>query len=317
MNFQPFAEFEDQLRGLLAAGRFNEIVEQIEAQGDRYPEQRLYLYYWQLTMAGRSEDLVAALSLLDGLVEEGLWISNHLLTGSPSLVGFQGDLHYEARLARMKFLEDQERSQLLPLLTLRQGKTDGTNLPLLIGLHKDRGLALSSIKFWQSMARQGWLVAVPQSTQAMWSGEYVWEDRSQAFREIQTHVQGLAGKYPLDPARTLIAGHCGGADLAAWLAVSGGLSSRGFLAISPSGLPFEDLEAWFPLLETVKARAIRGAFLVGQQEDAPIHESLERFVELLNGFGVVCRLQIIPGVGREYDPIYDRPILDALDYILS
>ncbi len=318
MNITPFFEFENRIRELLAENKLLQIINLIEDEGDRYPDQRVYLAYWKIGMAARDNNIDLSLQFLDDLIEEGYWISQFLLRTSPSFENLQGEIEFDERVQAMAILQRREVAQLLPLLALRQeGKPVSEQpYPLLLGLHKNRGTQLDSIKYWQPAAEAGWLVGVPQSGQALWSGAYVWEDLGQTQQELSDHVRGLAQKYPIDARRVILAGHEQGGEMAAWLPLSGGMDVRGFIAIAPTGSHIANPDRWFHMLQASEPSGMRGVFITGE-DDSPYLPELKRLVDILNAFDVPSLLDVLPGVGSTFHPDYREALLRAIDYILT
>ena len=65
--------------------------------------------------------------------------------------------------------------------------------------------------FWKPAASAGWLVGIPQSSQAMWKDAYVWNDLDIARAEIEQHFNLLGDSMPWT-RRTVLAGHSMGAS---------------------------------------------------------------------------------------------------------
>ena len=314
-----FPQFEAHLRALYAEGKLHEIIAQIDERRDDFPDERLFLAYWQIGMAARLDDAEAAFQFLDDLIDQGLWINQGLLKTSPSLENLQGHPEYEGRMREMAVLQQREISQLIPLLTLRQdGRcSDTAPCPLLIGLHAGRGLSLKSIPFWQVPATHGWLVGVPQSSQALWSGGYVWDDQQIARDEIEAHFRGLMDKYAVDRRRIILAGHRNGGEFATFLPVSGGIDTRGFIALGPTGALMDDPDQWARILQGRPPRGLRGVILLGERDPAPRVAEIRRIVDIFNHNGLPTLLEILPNLGGDYEPDYDQAILRAIDFVLS
>jgi predicted esterase len=314
-----FTDFEARLRELLNEKEYLRIINLIEDEGERYPDQRTYLAYWQIGMAARDKNPDLAIQYLDELIEEGVWISQYLLRTSPSLESLQDYEEYEERVLAMAALQRREAGHLLPLLTLRKDEEPGARAepyPLLIGLHQERNTALGSIRFWQPAAEAGWLVGVPQSTQAMWSGAYVWEDIAQAQQEIAGHIRDLHETYSVNTDRIILAGHGQGGEVAAWLPSSGGLDVRGFIAIAPTGNLIATPDRWFHSLQASEPKGLRGVLITGDN-GMPYLPELKRLADILNAFDVPTNLHIIEGKGTDYDPAYHEAVRLAIDFILS
>lgn len=311
----PFPLFETHLRELYEDGEYEEVVALIDAHRAAYPEQRLFLTYWQISMAARATQPTLAFYFMDELLQDDLWISQELLRGSPSLEALQGLHDFETRVSKFAVLQTREQASLLPLLILRQEKQchDWANpCPLLVGLHDNFSAALQSIPYWKPIAARGWITAIPQSTQARWSGAYVWDDAEATLHALENHLGTLRSKYPVDPRRIVLAGVGRGGGLAAWLPLAGGIAVRGFLAIAPTGEEMADPEQWMRLLQAHENTRTRGAFLAGEADPG-----LARLVDALNAFDIPSRLEIIPGVGRFSTPAFDDAILRSLDFLLT
>ena len=314
---KTFSEFETEIRELYEAAQYTEIIDRIDAERANYPGQHIYLAYWQITMAARAGNNELAFHFMDELISNQQWISSHLLLDSPSLEGLQDLSDYRERFQKMVALQQKEQAQILPLLVIHKEEADlKVAAPLMIGLHKGHALALDSIKFWQSAAQLGWLVGVPQSSQAMWSGQYVWEDRETAYSDIESHIKDLAAKYVVDPQRIIVAGHEAGGELAAWLLLSGGLSARGFVLINPTGPFIKDPNQWMRLLQIREPENLRGAIVLAEEAPGMDEPEIRRMVDILNTFEVPCHLEIIKA-GQAYDPIYDEAIQKAINFVLS
>ncbi len=317
-DLYPFPQFEARIRKLFAESKYLEVINLIDDEGDYYPAEHVYLKYWQIGMAARDDNPDLALQYLDQLLEEGAWISQLLLRTSPSLEIMQDLVEFDERVKLMAQLQRAEQAKLLPLLTLRrenEADPPETGYPTLIGLHADRSIALTSIKFWHPVAQRGWLVGVPQSSQALWSGAYIWEDRTQAQLEISDSLGALQAKYPVNARRTIIAGHRGGGELAAWLPAAGGIDVVGFIAVAPSGTLLERPEEWLRTLHGRIAAPLRGVFIV-PEGDARLPE-IKRITDIFNAHSLPARLEVLPGVGADYQPEYDPAFLAALDFILT
>ncbi len=314
-----FPELETTLRRLYSEGKYQEIIDLIDRRKDEFPDQRLLLTYWQIGMAARLGKRDLAYRLMDELLADDLWISQVLLRGSPSLESLQQEAGFEQRVARFRELQNRERRQLLPLLTLhREGHcAPDAACPLLLGLHAERALSLQSIKFWQAAAENGWLVGVPQSSQALWSGAYVWEDRELAREEIAAHLADLQARYAVDARRILLAGHANGGELAMWLPLSGGIDARGFVAVNPTGVWMHHPDQWLRTVRASRPFGMRGAVLIGENDPHISLPELRRIVEILNQAEVPCKLEIVPQAGHEHHPAFDPALLRAIDFVLS
>ncbi len=313
-----FSRFEGELRTLFASGQYQQVFDRIAQEGGRFPEQYLYLVYWQLGMAARLGQLDQALALMDDLAAKQLWISRDLLEQSPSLESLRSQAVFQEKSGQLLKLQQQEYQSLLPLLLLRkQGTCESAAnpCPLLVGLHADRQRAADSARFWAPAAHRGWFVAAPQSMQALWSGAYVWDNREYAQVELEKHLEEISTHFKVDLRRLVVAGVEMGGELAAWLPVTFGVQARGFIAIDPDGPFFRDPDQWMTLLQANEPKKLRGAILLG--DDHPLHTQVQRAKEIFTAFEVPIRLYALPGKVTPTTPGYETALFQAIDYILS
>ncbi|HWQ83443.1 MAG TPA: dienelactone hydrolase family protein, partial [Anaerolineales bacterium] len=177
------------------------------------------------------------------------------------------------------------------------------------------GTVQDSLGFWKTAAAEGWITAAPQSSQAMWRGAYVWDDRGYARDELQRHYTSLIQKYAIDPQRVILAGHSLGGETAMWLALNAELPVQGFIAFGPSGPLTEDPEKWHDLLYQSAGLGLRGYIIFGEEDESIPQENIRLLVDLLNETGTPTDLETVPHAGHDYDPAYDDCLLRALEFI--
>jgi len=271
-------------------------------------------------MAARLGKLVESLDMLSEQLESGFWYGESLLRNSPSLQSIQGNPDFERLVERNKYQRDLDQDRQFPVIILRQqGECQNPDdpCPMLLALHANASTAKDAIDFWKPAATNGWLVAIPQSSQAMWRGAYMWDDLEIAQSEIEGHVATLLDQYAIDPDRIVLAGHSKGGEVAIWLALAGNIEAKGFLAIGPAGPIMEHPERWNALVEAAIDRDLRGYILIGEKDNSISHEGIQIFVHQLREYGFANKLQQLPAVGHEFHPDYNVAILDGLRFLLE
>ncbi len=327
MKATPFAQIEKQLQDLYHRNEYAAALELATQALAGHPEQVTYLDYWRMTMAARSGDAVLAVEILQQALQAGRWYSELLLRRSPSFKTLQGDPAFERLIALNQETAEKDHEKVFPLYTIRPEKRclagHTPPCPLLLALHANAGTVQTSLGFWRPVAAAGWLVAAPQSSQAIWKDAYVWDDRELAEREIHKHYLTLGENYAIDQRRTLLAGHSMGGEIAIWLALKGTIPANGFLAIGPGGPFMDDLAEWEPLLHdnltegASENGGLRGYVITGEIDDSIPHKNIERLVKRLNRANIPCELEIIPGVGHDYTSEYEPAIARGMQFILN
>lgn len=317
----PEASFDSiyhRLQQLYATQEYAQALTLSSRAIEEYPEQRTVLDYWRMTMAARTGAVDLALIILAEALDRGEWYSDLLLRRSPSFQPMLDDPRFELLVARNQQIAEQDHAREYPLFTLRpEGRcaSGGPPCPLLIGLHAGGTTAHTSLPFWAPGAAAGWLVAAPQSSQAIWKNAYVWNDREFAESDVQKHFATLRQTYSLDLRQIVVAGHAAGGELAIWLALRGSIEMSGFIAIAPGGMFMDDLEEWQSLLEAGIPPGLRGYIIVGKDDASIPHENIHKLTDNLNLSGVECILETIPGLEHEFDPEYTPAIVRALEFL--
>ncbi len=316
---QPtFDELYGQLQELFQDEEYLAALDLASQALEWYPEQRTVLDYWRMTLSARTGNSEQALAILRSALDAGCWYSDVLLRRSPSLKALHDNPQFEALLARNQEAAEQDQQAHFPLFTMRpqsRCQDGGPPCPLLVGLHTNGGTVQSSLDFWKPAATSGWLVAAPQSSQAIWKGAFVWDDRQVAEAEVQKHFATLRQRYSIDPARSILAGHSLGGELAIYLTLTGSVGVHHFLAIGPAGPLIDNLDEWENLLHEQPVRGLSGYIIAGELDGTISHNNLNNLAAVLNQVGIPTRFETIPGATHDYSPAFDEPILRALSFL--
>jgi len=318
MEYLTFDDLQTHIQALYREKDYAAALDLATEQSPNFPEQFHLLYYWRVCMAARTNQINLALQLLDELINNGFWYVETLLRKSPSLLPLQGIPEFEQRIERSRQLQSEERSRLYPLLILRSTghcSAGQEPCPLLIALHANASTAQQSVDCWQAAASAGWLVAIPQSTQAVWKGAYVWDDREVMEQELLRHFHALTKQYSVDLQRVVIAGHSLGGELAIWLAIKGILPTAGFIAIGPGGPLMDGVENWTALLEENNSRTLRGYLILGDEDSTISPNQVHMLTKILNRAGISTEIEEIPGAGHDFAPEYADGLLRGLNFI--
>lgn len=318
MSIETFEELQTTLQDLYRLGELQQALALAEEQLPRFPEHRHLIDYWRSVLLVRMGNLEAAIEVFRRAAESGLWFGETLMRSTPAFHPLQSDPAFDEVVQRHIQMREEESELAFPLLTLRSEgrcKPGGVPCPLMIALHANAATAQASVDFWRPAAADGWLVAAPQSSQAMWRGAYIWDDRETTEQEIVRHFGSLNEQYAVDINRVVLAGHSMGGEMAVWLALRGALAVRGFIAIGPAG-PFMDKpESWRQLIREYPGYGLRGYLLVGEEDTSTDPAACEFLVGLLNQAGLPCDMELVPHAGQDYAPEYEASIQRALDFV--
>jgi predicted esterase len=320
MNDLTFSDLETQLFQLYQSGEYAQVLALSTREASRFPTQAWRVTYWRICMASLLGETTLALQLLEEALEAGFWYAEAQLREDPDLQPLQGLPRFEQLVEVCQKRHAEAQAQAVPVLLALQpegGCQAGLQpCPLLLALHGNNRNAEGSVGFWRSAVSKGWLLALPQSSQVRGPDGYVWNDRDWAVREIPEHYATLCEQYAIDPDRVVVAGFSLGGELAIWLAMSGTIQARGFIAVGPGGPYMNEPDKWVPLIEASQGSGLRGYLVVGEQ-DVFCYEGTQVLAALLKSRDIPCELEVHPNLGHDFPPEFQQSLTRALEFVLQ
>ena len=125
------------------------------------------------------------------------------------------------------------------------------------------------------------------------------------FRNEQLDIDKINVGKILDLERTIVGGLSAGGELSIWLALSGTIPVQKFIVIAPGGQWMNEPEKWQPLIDDSANRNVKGMIILGEEDKAIPHKSIERVVDMLNNGGISCEYIKYPGLGHWYPPDFN------------
>ena len=318
MEYLTFEALQQHLLSLFKSEDYEAVRQLAAEQITSYPEKFHILAYWQITAAARQKEYPAAMQMIRGLLERGFWYGESVLTYSPSLQPLQELPEFISLVEASRALRAHSEKDTFRLLILRQEgrcRKEGPPCPLMIALHTNGGTVQDSIDFWKPAAAEGWITAAPQSTQAIWKGAYVWDDRSVVVEDMQRHYASLTNQYAIDPQQVILAGHSLGGETALWLAITGQVPVQGFIAFGPAGPIVDKPDEWHDLFYQAAQQGLRGYIIFGEEDESIPQENIRLLADYLNEAGIPTGLESVPHAGHDYDPAYADCLLRALEFV--
>lgn len=313
-----FTELTDKIQSHFAKGTFADGLSLASEYVTVYPEEFALLNYWRICLAARMNEFPTANKILESALASGIWYSELLLRDSPSLAPLQGQEEFERLVGISLQMHASDPATVVPMLVMRPKGACGPEdegCPAVIFLHANQDTAQKNVPHWQSLADKGWLVAVPQSSAAMWADAYVWMDHDSAAEEVVKHFERINKEYSLDTDRIILAGFSMGAEVALAMALNGVIDVKGFILLGPGG-PFMDaLEKWEPSIDNTKGKSLRGVIMMGLADETIPQDNIRTLVERLNEAGITCELKTYPDLKHEYPPDFESALQDAIKFI--
>lgn len=316
MALATFTELYDAVIGHAQRGAFAEAYALISAEGPRFPEDASGVLYLRSCMAERVGDRAAALGALGEALDQGHWYGERLLRESPSWRPLQGDPAFEQLAARSLAMMAAATHAPTPLLAVPDGAPPAAGWPLLVTLHGNGGNPRLSLEGWRPAAG-GWLQAALQSSQAMSSQQFVWDDQERARADVLAQLDAVRGAHPVDERQLVLAGFSRGAETALQLVLTGAVAARGVVLLGPGGPMAEDPERWLPLIEGADGRELRAAVVVGDEDDTGLVDAALQLAPMLDDRGIPCHLEVVQGLGHSYPPDGGAALRRGLAFVIG
>jgi predicted esterase len=321
-EIKMFADLADRFYALYFDKEYKQALDIVVRESPRFPDYSIVAAWWQMRMMALTGDVAGALHALEKVLAQEQWYHEDALHNIPDLAALQGIPKFEDFVARCRERRLEAVAKASPSLTVFEPKNHPRPWPLLIPLGAwptDPNFAAH----WAPAADEGWLVAIPQSSQVGWySGLYVWDDIERTNPEIQQHYIELNEKYELDKNRVVTAGFSKHCQAALQVALNGNPPRpRGFIAVEAwlsdmSIWPQFDLGAWPQIIEANANPTLRCYFVAGE-ENTKYYEAAEKAIELLRAQGIACKLEGTANKRHGFPPEFEASLKRALDFILK
>lgn len=250
--------------------------------------------------------------MLVDAIDAGYWWSEDQLRYDEDLAPLQGLPQFEraVEVSTSRFQAAGARSK--PDIVLLQPEGLQPPYPLLIALHGRGGNARDDAEIWKPALEHGLMLALPQSAQLFGIDAYAWDDGDRAQQQITFQFAELCRQGTVDRTRVIVTGFSQGGSLAIWLAMSGMVQARGFIAVAPS-LRFTEHIA--PLIPTGQMLGLRGYVITGERD--PGYQQTRNLVNLLRSNGIPCEIESHPELGHDYPPGFQRSLARGLEFVMS
>jgi len=315
MEAKNWAEIQDRVITLYGQGRLREALEAANSAAEIFPERATRTSYWRACLYSLLGETQEALAILEKAVANGIWWSETTLLNESDLAPIRDTPEFREIVLACKHLSAAAQEAARPqLIVLPPRKAEGASPPpLLMALHSRGSDAQKFAPYWQPAADAGVVVAIPQSSQVCAKDEFCWDDEDKAATEVTWAYEKMRDSYRFDPSRLVLAGASQGGRIAITAALKGDpFQSRGFIAVVPA---VRDIEGFVVLVDKAAARGIKGYIITGDRDQ--FYQGACRLQDAMEKNGLLCKLDVRPGMGHRFPPDFSDTLLRALDFILK
>jgi predicted esterase len=158
---------------------------------------------------------------------------------------------------------------------------------------------------------QGFMLALPQSSQIQFSDGYVWDNIERGREELKGHYNKI--KVNKTFGNIIIGGFSAGARVALHSMLQGEIEVNGFIFVAP-WLP--EMEEWEEMIGILHDKSIKGYIICGDQ-DEDCFEGTQQFVKLLKDKNIEHNYKVVPNLNHDYPHNFDELLKEAIEYIGS
>lgn len=256
------------------------------------------IYNFRYSLASASGMVETAMDIMrEAIVGKGYWYDPEYLMADDDLKALHQNPEFQIFMRICKNRKDDAKAESYPKL-----KVIGMDLmkdetkPLLMALHGNQENIKLTEEYWKSAEQEGYMIALPQSSQIEFSDAYVWEDVEKGAREIESHLRELEIYENVDIGKMIIGGFSAGCGTALKAVLDQRISVKGLIFVAP-WLP--DLQQWENQLHVLKERNVRVNLICGNQDEDCFGGS-SRFAEMLQTCGVSYDFEIVEGLDHDY-----------------
>lgn len=270
-------------------------------------EAQIYNFKYALASAAGLEE--EALHLMKkAIIENGFWYGSEYLIFDDDLK----PLHKFEEFHRMVQLckEREELAKKSEQADVKYKYSKQTE-NLLITLHGDQENIQIIEPYWNSVMEQGFMLALPQSSQIQFSDGYVWDNIERGREELKGHYNKI--KVNKTFGNIIIGGFSAGARVALHSMLQGEIEVNGFIFVAP-WLP--EMEEWEEMIGILHDKSIKGYIICGDQ-DEDCFEGTQQFVTLLKDKNIEHKYKVVPNLNHDYPHNFDELLKEAIEYIGS
>ncbi|MBW3493614.1 MULTISPECIES: alpha/beta hydrolase [Bacillus] len=270
-------------------------------------EAQIYNFKYALASAAGLEE--EALHLMKkAIIENGFWYGSEYLISDDDLK----PLHKFEEFHRMVQLckEREELAKKSEQADVKYKYSKQTE-NLLITLHGDQENIQIIEPYWNSVMEQGFMLALPQSSQIQFSDGYVWDNIERGREELKGHYNKI--KVNKTFGNIIIGGFSAGARVALHSMLQGEIEVNGFIFVAP-WLP--EMEEWEEMIGILHDKSIKGYIICGDQ-DEDCFEGTQQFVKLLKDKNIEHNYKVVPNLNHDYPHNFDELLKEAIEYIGS
>ncbi|PQD95027.1 hypothetical protein CYL18_11905 [Pradoshia eiseniae] len=305
-TYTHFSSKQQELITLFKNQAYNECHKLLHEMEDEYPLMLDKLAFWKASLhlaEGKKKEAVKTLQLA---FDKGYWVSPEMFYMDDEFKALEQLPDFKELIRQFDEALTRKKASSRALL-LEKGHPRAKTGIYALHMRYSNAEIFSEI-FLDTETENQYAFGFAQSSQAMSSHAYVWDDEIQAKADIEETLSLFQEKHPFDDL--IISGGSQGGKLAIELGLTHP-SARGFIAVIPY---IKDLSKMEKLAKEYRNEA-KGVIIAGEQ-DAAYMQTL-KLVQLLEHHHIPHKFISIKGMGHTIPANFTQRLKEAVDYILD
>jgi predicted esterase len=304
----------NQTLDLYRIEHYKEAYDFIAEQGPLVGGNQAQIYNFRYSIACKAGLFDLAMADFEEAVEKlGFWYSYNYLITDEDLIDLRQNLRFKELAEICKKRKQVAHLNVAPVLKIiqpsKKNNLDELGSPgLLVALHGNQENAEIAEPYWASVIDQGYVLALPQSSQIEFSDAYDWDDIEKGAGELKQHMDNIMTTQVVDPNNIIIGTFSAGAGAALYAILHDMIQVKSLIFVAP-WLP--EIDTWAPLLDVLKTKNITCHIICGDLDEDCL-ESSQSFVKLLKKRQVPYTLKLIENLDHDFPKSFDQDLAQLI-----
>ena len=244
------------------------------------------------------------------IIEKNYWYSYQYLMNDEDLIDLRKD---DDILKLMELCKDRENKALkdtVAQLSVFEPTTPNLNgpMPLMIALHGNQENSRITKPFYERCLEYDYLLAIPDSSQIVFSDAYSWNDYDLGLEELIEHFKTISKKIPLDLDQVMIGGFSAGARLALYSVLKEAIVVKHCILMAP-WLP--EIKEWEYLFHNIKLKNTKFHIFI-DPEDKDCYEGAIALKKMLSKHLIPHQYLVVKELGHSYHESFSEDLIDII-----
>lgn len=246
----------------------------------------------------------------EAIKEKNYWYSYQYLMNDEDLFELRND---DEMLKLMEICKDRENKALtktVPQLSVFEPATPNLDgpMPLMIALHGNQENSKITKPFYERCLEYDYLLAIPDSSQIVFSDAFSWNDYSMGLEELVEHFETISKKYLLDLDQVMIGGFSAGARLALYSVLKEAIAVKHCILMAP-WLP--EINEWEGLFHNPNLKNTQFHIFI-DPDDKDCYEGAVALKEILSNHSIPHQYLHVKELGHSYHESFSEDLIDII-----